>query len=418
MFCHRVHKKLSLIARHPETVFLYPPIVIRHFKPMKTPLKLQRSLFSIPARDIYLNCAYMSPLMRSVEKAGVAGITRKRNPMTISAEDFFTESNLLRSEFARLIGAKNPKQIALIPSVSYGMATIASNVALSRGNKIIVAGEQFPSNYYAWQRLCQQAGAKLEAIAAPTELQARAQRWNEKILEAIDKKTRVVALGHVHWADGTRFRLENIRARTREVGALLIIDGTQSVGALPFDIEKIQPDALVCAGYKWLMGPYSTGLAYYGEAFEAGTPIEENWISRLNSENFSQLVNYQSQYQPGALRYDAGERSNFILVPMMLAALRQINRWTPEKIQEYTKRISAKAIEQLREAGHWVEDESGRGHHLFGIRLRSGMALDAVRTNLVRARMSVSFRGDCIRVSPHVYNRSSELLKLASLLSR
>jgi selenocysteine lyase/cysteine desulfurase len=383
---------------------------------MKTSLPLQRALFSLPARSIYLNCAYMSPLMRSVEKAGVAGIARKRNPITISPEDFFTESNLLRAEFARLVGVNRPQQIAIIPSVSYGMATIASNVRLSRSDKVIVAGEQFPSNYYSWQRLCQHTGAQLQAVAAPAAREQRAQRWNERILEAIDQKTRIVALGHVHWADGTLFQLADIRKRTREVGALLIIDGTQSVGALPFDVQKFQPDALVCAGYKWLMGPYSTALAYYGPAFENGNPLEENWINRLHSENFAQLVNYQSQYQPGALRYDAGERSNFVLVPMLLAALRQLNQWTPEKIQDYAQRISARAIAQLLEAGHWVEDETGRGHHLFGIRLRNGMALDAVRPKIARANIAVSFRGDCMRVSPHVYNRSSDLLKLASLL--
>ncbi len=163
--------------------------------------------------------------------------------------------------------------------------------------------------------------------------------------------TKFVALGNVHWADGTRFDLEAVRKRTREVGALLIIDGTQSVGALPFDVQKIQPDALICGGYKWLMGPYSMGMAYYGEHFNNGQPIEENWLNRKNSEDFTTLVNYQVDYQPDALRYEVGEHSNFILVPMMVEALKQINKWKPENIQNYCQKISKSAIREMKSPG-------------------------------------------------------------------
>lgn len=262
----------------------------------------QRAKFSIPKGTTYLNCAYMSPLLKSVEKAGKSGIERKRNPFQISANDFFSGSEPLRSEFGKLINVKDPKRIVIIPSVSYGLATVVKNAHLNSGDKIIVAAEQFPSNYYPWQRLTLDTKSTLTAIAPPDQMESRGKVWNERILEAIDSKTKIVSLGHVHWADGTRFDLESIRKRTREVGALLVIDGTQSVGALPFDVQKFQPDALICGGYKWLMGPYSIGLAYYGEYFNNGLPIEENWINRQDSENFSSLVIYQSNYQPGALR--------------------------------------------------------------------------------------------------------------------
>ena len=115
----------------------------------------------------------------------------------------------------------------------------------------------------------------------------------------------------MHWTDGTRFDLAAIGARAREVGAALVVDGTQSVGALPFDVQQLRPDALVCATYKWLMGPYSLGFAYLGPRFDDGEPLEETWIGRRGSENFKELVDYQDDYQPGALRYDVGERSNF-----------------------------------------------------------------------------------------------------------
>jgi selenocysteine lyase/cysteine desulfurase len=379
-------------------------------------LSLQRSKFSLPTGSTYLNCAYMSPLLKSVEKAGIEGMKRKRNPLSISADDFFEDTEKLRTEFAKLIEAQDKKRIVVVPSVSYGMANVVNNLKIDRGENIIVAAEQFPSNLYPWHTFATKKGVQLKTIAPPLVLEGRGKGWNERILNSIDSKTKLVALGHVHWADGTLFQLTEIRKRTKEVGALLVIDGTQSVGALPFDVSVIQPDALVCGGYKWLMGPYSLGLAYYGEYFDQGKPIEENWINRLHSENFAELVNYQNEYQPGALRYEVGEHSNFILVPMLLAALKQLNQWKPKNVQGYCVKISRKAIGQLREEGFWIEEEKSRGQHLFGIRLPERIDKQQLKQRLQKNKISVSFRGDAIRVSPNVYNTETEMMKLANVL--
>jgi selenocysteine lyase/cysteine desulfurase len=380
-----------------------------------TKLKQQRARFTLSAQVTYLNCAYMSPLLKAVEKQGIAGILKKRNPTSVTPHDFFKETDQLRKEFAKLIQAESSR-IVVIPSVSYGMANVMNNLKVSAIDNIVVAGEQFPSNYYPWQRLQADTGVQLKIVSAPETKTNRGKLWNERLLEAIDTHTKLVALGHVHWADGTKFNLKAIRERTREVGARLVIDGTQSVGALPFSVKEIQPDALICAGYKWLMGPYSIGMAYYGESFDNGKPVEENWINRLSSENFAALVNYQSEYQPGALRYEVGEHSNFILVPMMLQALKQINQWKPKAIQEYCKEITRKPLALLREAGFWIEDESTRGYHLFGIRLPEGVDMEMVKKRIVKSKISVSFRGNAIRVSPHLYNTENDLMKLVKAL--
>ncbi len=379
-------------------------------------LSNQRSKFSLPKGIRYLNGAYMSPLLKSVEKAGVRGLRQKRNPALVSQQDFFTDSELLRQEYAKLIHVNDPKKIVIIPSVSYGMANVAKNLALQSGDEIVVAGEQFPSNFYPWQSLCGERKANLKIVTAPAVLQHRGKQWNEKILEAITPKTKMVAIGNVHWADGTRFDLPAIRKRTRDVGALLVIDGTQSVGALPFDVSIIQPDALICAGYKWLLGAYSLGLAYYGDYFATGNPVEENWINRLNSEDFSGLVNYQPNYQPGALRYEMGEHSNFILVPMLLAAIKQLNKWKPENIQQYCESITSKSIRQLQDSGFWIEDRDYRGHHLFGIRLPNDVSMEKVKLQFQKNKLFVSYRGDAIRVSPNVYSSEADLQKLVSVL--
>ncbi len=378
-------------------------------------LSNQRSKFSLSSDSIYLNCAYMSPMLKSVEKKGIEGMKGKRNPLLVKAEDFFKDTEKLRREFSKLINGE-PGRIVLVPSVSYGLANVVKNIKLTASDNIIVAVEQFPSNYYPWHCVHQDSGAKLKVIAPPDELVNRGKIWNERLLDAIDRQTKLVALGNVHWADGTLFNLKEIRRRTKDVGALLIIDGTQSVGAFPFDVKEIQPDALVCAGYKWLMGPYSLGLAYYGEYFDHGKPVEENWINRLHSEDFAGLVNYESNYQPGSLRYEVGEHSNFILLPMLLEALKQINQWKPKAIQQYCASITHKPIALLRESGFWAEEDKFRGHHLFGLRLPANVSVEKIKKALLKSKISVSFRGNAIRVSPHLYNSESDMMKLVRLL--
>ena len=195
----------------------------------------------------------------------------------------------------------------------------------------------------------------------------------------------------------------------------LILDGTQSVGAFPFNVEEIQPDALICAAYKWLMGPYSFGFAYYGDYFDNGVPIEESWLNRLDSDNFANLVNYQDQYRPAANRYMVGESSNFILVPMMQTALEQILEWGVQNIQNYCKEIAKPVINKLREKGYSIEEEPYLAYHLFGIKFSSINHAKKVQNSLAENRIFVSRRNNSIRISPNVYNDESDLNNLLKI---
>lgn len=376
----------------------------------------QKHLFSLSKDITYLNCAYMSPMLKSVEQAGQEALVIKRSPHQIGVQDFFTDTEVLREAYSKLINAPDPQRVVTISSVSYGISTVVKNIPLEKGDEVILADEQFPSNYYPWEKAASLSGATIKMVTPSPELKNRSKQWNENILEAINSKTKVVSIAHTHWADGTLFDLMAIREATKSVGALLIIDGTQSVGALPFDVQKIQPDALICAGYKWLLGPYSLGVAYYGEYFDKGTPLEENWINRKESENFANLVNYQSEYQPGALRYEVGEHSNFNLLPMLIESINQLNQWRPENIQQYCHSISNEFVKLLQEAGFHIEDDAYRSKHLFGIRIPAHLKIEDISQKITAANIYVSIRGNAIRVAPHLYNDSQDFDKLLEVL--
>lgn len=385
---------------------------------MTTTLSCQKECFNLDPTITYLNGAYMSPLLKVVEAAGIKGMQKKRTPSTIKGSDFFEIVAALRYAFAQLVNIKNPNRIVVIPSVSYGIATAAQNAALEKGDTIVIVSEQFPSNYYAWEKMARTVGAKVKIVQPPVSMENRGKIWNERILEAIDSRTKVITLGQIHWADGTLFDLQAIRERSKSVGALMIIDGTQSVGAMPFDVQMIQPDALICGGYKWLLGPYSIGLAYFGEAFDGGQPIEESWVNRKNSEDFRNLVNYQAQYQPDALRYQVGEASNFILAPMLLAAIETLIDWQPARIQVYCQQLVCEPLQMLQNQGFIIENPNYRSSHLFGIRLPKTINIEAVKARFTKDNIVVSFRGDAIRVSPNVYNNETDMERFLTSFKR
>lgn len=371
-------------------------------------LDCQAHLFDLSEDVHYLNAAYMSPLLKSVEAIGHKMVALKSKPYEITPADFFPTVAKTKAAFAKIIHSGEPERVAIIPSVSYGMANVTRNIDLKKGEKIVIPYEQFPSNYYPWKRLADETGGVINTIMPPTAPQ-KTKGWNEAILEAIDEQTKVVAISHTHWADGTLFELENIGKRCREVGAFLIIDGTQSIGALPFDQQKIQADAIICSGYKWLLGPYSSGVAWYGPRFDDGIPVEENWINRYESENFKNLVNYQDQYKPFAARYSVGEQSNFILTAMQLGAFEQLLDWGIPNIQDYCQKLTEEPLQKLHDLGVGVEDVSVRAHHLFGLYPDEGYDLEKLQETFAANRIYVSFRGRAIRVAPHVYNTRKDL---------
>ena len=374
----------------------------------------RRTDFSLPHGTHYLNCAYMGPLSRRTQEAGAAAVLRKADPSGIAPGDFFAESDRARTLFAALVNGV-AADVAIVPAVSYAMAIVKRNLDFHGGN-VVVAAEQFPSNVYAWRQLCRRTGATLRTVAPPASGEGRGAAWNEALLDAIDAGTRLAALPHVHWTDGTRFDLERIGERARQVGAALVVDGTQSIGALPFDVARVQPDFVACAAYKWLLGPYGIGFAWVGERFAAGEPIEQTWIGRAGSENFGGLVDYRDEYQQGAVRYDVGERSNFILLPMAITALEQVLEWSGGDIQAYCAELLAGALAGAAALGFGVEQHAWRAAHLVGLRAPAGVSLDRLDAELRRARVYASLRGSALRIAPNLYNDAADAAALLSVL--
>jgi selenocysteine lyase/cysteine desulfurase len=380
-------------------------------------MKCQKHLFQIPDGIHYLNCGYMSPLLRSVEERGIEGMRIKRNPVSIKPVDFFTGVVGVREKFGMMVNCE-PAQVAVMPSVSYGMNSVMKNIPYTKGKHALTISEEFPSCFYSAQRWCQTHGAELRVVLRKEDIPEKAVDWNNRIMEAIGPDTAFVVMASVHWMNGTKFDLERIGERCREVGAKLIVDGSQSVGALPIDVRQCRIDALICAAYKWLMGPYSTALSYIHEDFNDGIPLEESWMTRPNSERFDRLTNYEEGYKPGAIRFDVGQSSNFIMVPMMDAALGQLLEWGIWEIQEYCRGLSEPLINHFLDKGAPVDHEHYRAHHLVGLSLPPGTDGEALIGELQSRKVYVSLRGTNIRISVNVFNTEEDIRVLLTALDQ
>ena len=378
---------------------------------MTLPIPCQRDLFDIPEDIVWLNCAYMSPLMRAAVTAGEAAVRRKMHPWTIAPVDFFTESEEARALFARMIDA-NADEVAIVPSASYGMAVAAANLAIRRESRILVLAEQFPSHVYPWREAAAQAGARVDTIPRPADGD-----WTAAVLDAIGPDVSLAALPHCHWTDGGLVDLERIGAALREAGAALAVDAAQSLGAMPFDVRRIRPDFLVAVTYKWLLGPYSLGFLYVDPKHREGRPIEQNWIARAGSEEFSGLVEYRDDFQPGARRFDMGERANFALMPQAIAALRQILDWGVADIHATLAAMTAEVVARAGALGIASAPPDRRAGHFIGLRFAGGVP-DGLLERLKADKIFVSQRGNSVRVTPHLYNTAEDIDRLFTVLGR
>jgi selenocysteine lyase/cysteine desulfurase len=364
----------------------------------------------------------MGPLPRLVEQAGVEALAGRASPVGLTAQDFFEPAERARTLCAQLVNA-DPERVAFVPTAAYATAIVAKNLHPKAGQNVVMLGDMFPSNVYPW-RNWRSHGVEMRMVRAPAAPwssrsagASRAAIWNDAVVRAIDSNTALVAVEPAHWTDGTLFDLDRIGTRCREVGAVFVVDATQTVGAMPFDVRRLQPDALVVHSYKSMLSNYGLGFAVFSDRFLDASPLEESWLMRSGSENFARLVDYEDRYAQGMRRFDTSLRANPILIAMLETACRLLIDWQPGRIREYLLKIERRSVDRLRSLGFEVADEAERCANLFGVRLPDGMNPEACRQHLSRRQIHVAVRGSAVRVSPHVYNDESDLVQLADALS-
>ena len=370
-------------------------------------LPSQRGLFDIPDDVAYFNCASLAPQLTAARRAAELALRRRDHPWLISSDDWFSQAEERRALLARLAGV-DAEGVALVPATSYGLAVAAANLNARPGQRVLFLDEEFPSSYFTWQAFAGRTGATVVTVR-----RRDGQSWAGAVLEALDERTAVVAVPACHWTDGAAVDLPAVAAAVREAGAALVVDASQSLGAMPLDWRAIQPDFLVAVGYKWLLGPFGLGYLYVAERHRDGRPLEENWINRLGAEDFGGLVDYEERYQPGARRFDVGQRSHFENTPAAIAALRQLLDWGVPRIAATLGQLTGRIERQVGDLGLTLTSPD-HVPHMLGIRLPAGSG--RVAAALAEAGVFAGLRGASLRVSPHLWVTDEDVARLVGAL--
>lgn len=373
-----------------------------------------RDAFLLPDGVAYLNCAYMGPLPRTAVEAGWSALDRKARPWTIAPDDFFAPLERYRGLIGDLLGL-DPEGVAVTPSVSYGLSTFAAGLTLSPGEVVLVPADEFPSALLPWTDLAGRSGA--EVVRVPADGHDR----NGPLLAEIETRGEQVALVSVpanHWTDGAPFDLAALRAATRAVGAALAVDVAQSLGAVPFDGATVEPDVVAGVTYKWLLGPYSLGFAWFDPRWREGRPLEHSWIGRAGAEDFASLTRPSDQHRPGARRYDMGEGSQHNLLPVALAGIELVSEWDPATTAAHARRLTDRMADGASALGLGVAPPQHRSPHLLGLDLGpTGVGPAEVAAALADDRVHVSVRGRSVRVSAHRFNTDDDVDRLLAALA-
>jgi selenocysteine lyase/cysteine desulfurase len=366
-----------------------------------------KSFFEIPDGITYLNGANMSPQLKRATDRGIDAVNLKRHPWKLQAADWFTGAEQIRSLSAQVFRT-SADNVALVPSVSYGMAVAAKNIRIEPGKTILLLEKEFPSNYYVWHQLAKEKDLRIRIVGRET-----GQNWTEAILSAIDTHIGLVTLGQCHWMDGSLIRLDEISKKTHALGIPLILDLSQSLGARDIDIESIAPDFAVSAGYKWLLGQYGLSYMYVSPDWhEKGDPLEYSWLTRKGSDDFTRLVNYTESFRPGARKFDMGECTHFNLVPMAQEALSQVLAWGVDAIHDYISGLT-RSIPDLARSFPFIESEDiDYVGHIRGIAITDDAALRSIKEKFREKDIHVSYRSNVIRIAPNVYNDQQDIDRL------
>ncbi|MFX4220592.1 MAG: aminotransferase class V-fold PLP-dependent enzyme [Thalassobaculum sp.] len=370
-----------------------------------------RPLFEIGDDVVYMNCAAQGPAPKAAAAAGRRAVDRKARPWEPERDNLAAEMTRARELFAGFIGA-SAADIALSTATSYAVATAANSLTLEAGQTVVVLEGQFPSNLYAWQILAERSGASMVVVPRPANGD-----WTGAVLEHLGPQTGLVALPNVHWVDGGVLDLGPIADATHAQGAALFIDATQSIGVLPLDIARLDPDYVACSAYKWLLSPDQCGYLYVAPRRQHGMPVEHNHAGRVGDGPMTLSPGYGSRFQPGARRFDQGAADSMIHVPMAVAAMEQIRDWGLAAIANGIAPVIDRIADEAQTRGWWVPPKAHRSPHFIGLAMPQPPTPDLAE-RLAAENVHVSLRSGRVRVAPYLFTRMEEVDVLFRALDR
>jgi selenocysteine lyase/cysteine desulfurase len=378
-------------------------------------LPSQRALFNIPRDVCYMNAASWGPLPLAAQEAARAAVARKARPWELSPDLAATQHERARAAAARLINA-DPDDVALISSVSYGVATAAKALPVPAGARVVVLQDDHSSPVLEWISRAPAQGFTVEAIPQPPDGD-----WTSAVLAGIERRdaapVALASMSSVHWSDGCVIDLQVVAGALRRQGAALLVDATHHAGVLPVDVQTLDPDFLVFPTYKWVLGPYGRAFLYVAKRWQSGVPLEQTSAGRqaINSAQAPYLRDLA--YVADARRFDMGERDHFISLEMAAIGMEMIAAWGVAAITERLRVLTGRLAEQLRTATVRFPDARMRAPHVLSLGFPDGMP-SRLAERLAARKVFAAPRLGRLRISPHVYNDEEDVDRFAAIFRR
>jgi selenocysteine lyase/cysteine desulfurase len=357
---------------------------------LSTEIESARAHFPVFKNKIYLNSCSQGALSDAVEASMQAHI-RSWHEHGSPWERWVEEYEAARTAFARFIGA-TPEEVAVIPSASAGINSIASALDFGKRRKVVMGEFEFPTMGQIW--LAQERrGAEIEFLAAQ----------NGKIspdcyARAIDDQTLIVPLTHVCFMNGFRSDVAPIVKHAHERGALVMLDDYQDCGTRPIDVKALDVDFYVSGALKYLLCPSGIAFLYARpELISSLTPTITGWFAQQNPFAFD-----VKHFDPAttARRFETGSPS----LPhayTATAALKLLDDFRREKTAEHIKYLTRALMDGARDLKIKVKTPAESVGPLIVLQMKDA---DAMVKKMAAENIVVSNRMDGLRVSFHLYN--------------
>jgi kynureninase len=308
-----------------------------------------------------------------------------------------------RARFASLIGAADD-EIAIIPSVSIGLSSIASCLDFGTRPKVVLSEMDFPTDHYVW-RAQSRIGAKLDVVPSPDGV-----RVDERdIVERIDEQTAMINVNRVLFESSWIVDLEPIVAAAHDAGALVVVDDFHGSGVVPIDVHALGVDLLVSGALKWLCGGQGIAFLYCRRDLIADMePLVVGWFGTEDPFDFDRTG---LRLRRDARRFETG---TYALPQAWTAAggLAIIGEVGVERVRLRSRHLTTETIRRADALGLEVltpRDESRRGG-LVRVRVPGGRAeAERVLHALFDRDVVLDTRADCLRISPHFFNDETDL---------
>ena len=361
----------------------------------------------------YLDAASQGPLPLAASRAGRDALALKERPWKITTQTYLSVVAEARALAARLLGARE-EGVALVTGAGQIVNAVARGLDLGEGDEVLLPRHEFPSNDLPWRWLARR-GVAVRAVEPDDPSGAVS---GERLAAEIGPRTRVVAFAHVSYLHGGRIDPGPVVEAARRADALVVVDGSQAAGALPFDFGASGVDVYAASGYKFLLGPYGSGLGLFSaRALERVAVADVNWWAVQGAEDFNHLPATVAM-KPGAQRYDAHEPASFNNLMPLAESLRLLLEATPALVLGHARALGDRAVAGLP-PGFSIASPAAPAQrsHILCLRGPSPAATAEAYERLRAGKVSVALRGDRLRVSPHLYSTEADVDRLLAALA-